>query len=237
VIARLAGLALAVQTAPALTSLAPVRSLTPRLAGLGDPAHVALTFDDGPDRRSTPAFLDALDSLGVKATFFLLGRMLERDPGLGRELVAAGHELAVHGWAHRPALIRAGMHADLGRTKDLISSATGVIPRWYRPPYGILTVSALLAARRHHLTPVLWTTWARDWTASATPESILRTLTIEPGSTILLHDSDCTSAPDSWKATLRALPAIVARTRAQGLSPGPLGEHGLIRQDPCDRVP
>jgi peptidoglycan/xylan/chitin deacetylase (PgdA/CDA1 family) len=230
-IARLAGLALTVQAAPALTSLAPIRRFTPRLAGLGDPAHVALTFDDGPDRRSTPAFLDALDSLGVQATFFLLGRMLERDPGLGRELAAAGHELAVHGWAHRPTLIRAGMHADLRRTKDLISSATGTVPRWYRPPYGVLTASALLAARRHDLTPVLWTTWARDWTASATPESILRTLTIEPGSTILLHDSDCTSAPDSWKATLQALPAIVARTRARGLTLGPLRDHGLMRQD------
>jgi peptidoglycan/xylan/chitin deacetylase (PgdA/CDA1 family) len=124
------------------------------------------------------------------------------------------------------------MHADLRRTKDLISSATGTVPRWYRPPYGILTASALLAARRHDLTPVLWTTWARDWTASATASSILRTLTIEPGGTILLHDCDCTSAPGSWKATLEALPAIVARTRAQGLTLGPLGDHGLYERAP-----
>src|ERR1700733_15633764 len=88
----LAGLAVA-QAGPGLTGLAPVRRLLfPRLAGQGDPGHVALTFDDGPDPDSTPLFLAALAEWQVRATFFLLGSMVDQTPSLAGEIVAAGHE-------------------------------------------------------------------------------------------------------------------------------------------------
>ncbi|MFE9425002.1 polysaccharide deacetylase family protein [Kitasatospora sp. NPDC006697] len=218
--------------APALTSLAPVRPLlAPRLSGPGDPGHVALTFDDGPDPASTPLFIEELAKTGTKATFFLLGRMLQKAPWLGRELVDAGHEVAVHGWHHRPLLIRRPRATieDVTRATDLIGSVTGQEPRYYRPPYGVLNASALYAARRNGLRPVLWTHWGQDWTAKATPESVLRTVTKGSlaGATLLLHDSDCTSAPLAWKSTLGALPRVLERCAEQGLTVGPLREHGL----------
>ncbi|GAA5022832.1 hypothetical protein GCM10025734_79430 [Kitasatospora paranensis] len=100
-------------------------------------------------------------------------------------------------------------------------------PRWYRPPYGVLSLAALAAARRLDLTPVLWTHWGRDWTAAATPDSVLRTLTRAPlgGGTVLLHDSDVTSAPGAWRSALGALPGLLEQCRKQGLTVGPLGEH------------
>ncbi|MCC9312130.1 polysaccharide deacetylase family protein [Kitasatospora sp. RB6PN24] len=217
---------------PALTSLGPLRPLlAPKLSGPGNPRHVALTFDDGPDRASTPLFLKELEKTGTKATFFLLGQMLSKDPGLGRELVDAGHEVAVHGWAHRPLLIR-GPRAtlnDVTRAKELIGAVTGRQPRWYRPPYGVLNASALYAARRNDLRPVLWTHWGQDWTAKATPDSVLRTITRGSlaGATLLLHDSDCTSAPQAWRSTLGALPRLLERCAEQGLTVGPLRDHGL----------
>ncbi|XNL30554.1 polysaccharide deacetylase family protein [Longispora sp. K20-0274] len=235
-------LAGAAHAAPALTAVAPLRRrMLPDLCGVGDPRHVALTFDDGPDPASTPAFLTALDELGVRATFFLLGRMLRRAPGLGRELAAAGHEVALHGWGHRCLLARgpAGTYDDLARGRDLIAEVTGRAPRWYRPPYGVLTAAALTAARRLGLTPVLWTAWGRDWTARATPASVLATVRkdLAGGGTVLLHDSDCTSAPGAWKATLGALPALVSGIRESGLAVGPLAEHGtgglFVRSLPC----
>ncbi|GAA1949179.1 polysaccharide deacetylase family protein [Kitasatospora viridis] len=217
---------------PALTSLGPVRPLlAPKLSGPGDPGHVALTFDDGPDPASTPLFLEELAKTGTKATFFLLGQMLEKAPWLGRDLVDAGHEVAVHGWAHRPLLIR-GPRAtldDVTRAKDLIASVTGQEPAYYRPPYGVLNSAALYAARRNGLRPVLWTHWGQDWTAKATPDSVLRTVTRGSlaGATLLLHDSDCTSAPQAWRSTLGALPRVLERCAEQGLKVGPLREHGL----------
>src|SRR5438477_10429247 len=89
----------AAHAGPAVTALGGVRRvLLPRLAGTGRPDHVALTFDDGPDRNSTPAFLAALDRLGWRATFFMLGDMGDRDPGLALELAAAGHAISLHGY-------------------------------------------------------------------------------------------------------------------------------------------
>ncbi|MEV4757872.1 polysaccharide deacetylase family protein [Micromonospora sp. NPDC049559] len=218
--------------APAVSTLARVRRrFLPGLTGLGAPEHVALTFDDGPDPRSTPAFLAALAAHRVTATFFLLGRMLARAPELGRELVAAGHEIALHGWGHRCLLARGprATHDDLVRGYELVTEVTGVPPRWYRPPYGVLTTPAIRTARQLGLAPVLWSAWGLDWTARATPGSVLAAVRrdLAGGGTVLLHDSDCTSAPGSWRATLGALPELIEGIRAAGLTVGPLREHAV----------
>ncbi|WP_246192536.1 polysaccharide deacetylase family protein [Kitasatospora atroaurantiaca] len=222
----------AVHLAPAVSRLAPVRRLACReLAGYGRPTHVALTFDDGPDPEGTPRFLKLLDQLDVRATFFLLGSELERSPDLGRELVARGHEVAVHGWYHRVPWRPAARRdlAELTRAADLIATVCRQPPRWYRPPYGVLTRGLRAAARQLELRPVLWTAWGREWTAGASPASVHATLLPElrAGATVLLHDSDCTSPPGSWRTALGALPRAVERCRELGLEVGPLRDHGL----------
>jgi peptidoglycan-N-acetylglucosamine deacetylase len=230
-----AGLAAAgalVQAVPTVTSLGPVRAaLWPRLTGLGDPGHVALTFDDGPDPASTPLFLEALDEAGVRATFFLLGEMVTRAPWLAREIADAGHEVALHGWAHRAhlAVSPAQTLRDLRQGKDEVASAIGRAPTWYRPPYGVATAATFSACRKLGLRPVLWSAWGRDWTAKATPESVFHTVArdLRGGGTVLLHDSDCTSKPESWRATLGALPLLLAHCAEQGWRVGPLSEHAL----------
>ncbi|GLW64896.1 polysaccharide deacetylase familiy protein [Actinomadura rubrobrunea] len=225
------GLAL-LHAGPAASWLPAVRRRLPALAGVGRAGHVALTFDDGPDPRSTPLFLDELRRLGCRATFFVLGDMLRRRPELGRRIVAEGHEIAVHGWHHRNSLLtRPGrVTAELGRTVDLVAAVTGTEPLWYRPPYGVLSAEALAGARRHGLRPVLWTAWGKDWVSTATPASVLAALApgLHGGATVLLHDSDCTSAPGSWRAALGALPGLVARCADLGLQVGPLREHGVL---------
>ncbi|MCW5251254.1 polysaccharide deacetylase family protein [Streptomyces sp. SHP 1-2] len=210
----------------------------PGLAGQGSPGHVALTFDDGPDPASTPCFLDVLDTLGVRATFFVLGENVVRHPALARELVLRGHEAAVHGWTHsrpwRPAPRRDA--EEVRRAADAVGRATGSAPRWYRPPYGILTSGRWAAARRAGLRTVLWTAWGEDWRRDATPESVRTTAAagLRGGGTLLLHDTDHASAAESWRATLGALPDIVADCRAAGLTVGSLGEHGLTEGGtPC----
>jgi peptidoglycan-N-acetylglucosamine deacetylase len=224
------------ETAPAALFVPAVRdALAPRLAGRGDPGHVALTFDDGPHPEATPRVLAVLDRYEVRATFFVLGRELARTPGLGRALVERGHEVAVHGWDHR-CLLRRGpiaVHDDLARTVDVVHRATGHRPRWVRAPYGVFTGSALLAARRLGLSPVLWTCWGFDWTRRATPTSVAATVVrgLAGGGTILLHDSDVAAAPGSWRSTLGALPHMLDHCLNQGLAVGPLGEHRPSRSE------
>ena len=234
-VAALAGLAAAglavAQAGPGLTGLGPVRrALFPGLAGEGDPGHVALTFDDGPDPEATPRFAEVLAGRGVRATFFLLGEMVERAPGLAADLVAAGHEVGVHGWEHRylPPRTPRATFADLSRATQLITTAAGVRPRLFRPPYGVLSGSALLAARRLGLVPVLWGAWGREWSTGSTPASVYASLSaqLRGGVTVLLHDSDRTSPACSWRAALGALPMLLDECDSRGLKVGPLGQHG-----------
>jgi peptidoglycan/xylan/chitin deacetylase (PgdA/CDA1 family) len=217
---------------PALTTWRGLRLwATPLLAGVGQPDHVALTFDDGPDPSSTPAILDQLDVLGWRATFFLLGPMVRRSPSLALELAARGHEVAVHGDEHRSHLRRtpSAIRDDVTRAHDSIAEATGVAPMWFRPPYGALSAGSLRAAHQLGLQTVLWTTWGRDWRAEATASTVVADVAegLRPGATVLLHDSDCTSAPQSWRSTLAALEPMADLFASRGLTVGPLGEHGL----------
>lgn len=217
---------------PAITFWPPLRrALLPGLAGIGDPGHVALTFDDGPNPKSTPLFLRELDKRGVRATFFLLGGELANCPALVREIAAAGHEIALHGWYHR-RMVWYGprrTYDEMARGRDLIRCVTGARPRWFRPPYGVLTSAAVLAARRLELTPVLWTCWGWDWSARSTPDSVYRTVTggLAGGGTVLLHDSDVAAAPEAWRSTLGALPRLLDECADRGWRVGPLGEHAV----------
>ncbi|HTW08132.1 MAG TPA: polysaccharide deacetylase family protein [Acidimicrobiales bacterium] len=228
----LAATALAVQLAPAISGVRWARNrYLPELAGVGVAGHIALTFDDGPDRASTPSFLDALDDLEWKATFFMLATMARSSPDLVAEVAKRGHEVAVHGSRHSNHLGRgpAWVSRDMLAARDLLGDLTGQAPRWVRPPYGAVSSSTLWAARRASLQTVLWTTWGRDWRARATRDSIVADVqaTLVPGATVLLHDSDCTSAPGSWKATLATLPLLSELWTSAGLRVGTLSTHGL----------
>jgi peptidoglycan-N-acetylglucosamine deacetylase len=229
--AAVAGAAVA-QAGPGLTGFGPVRRLLfPRLAGGGEPSHVALTFDDGPDPASTPQFAEVLASRGVKATFFMLGGMVERAPGLAAELAAAGHEIGVHGFEHRylPTRTPAAARSDIRRAVDVIERVTGSRPRFFRPPYGVLSGPALLITNELGLTPVLWGAWGREWTPGSTPDSVYSTLAkdLEGGVTVLLHDSGSVSPPGAWQAGLGALPLLLDHCETAGLRVGPVGEHGI----------
>ncbi|MCP2167611.1 polysaccharide deacetylase family protein [Goodfellowiella coeruleoviolacea] len=217
---------------PVAVSLRPVRmSVLPALAGIGTPGHVALTFDDGPHPGSTPAYLRLLDQHRVRATFFVLGSKLAAHPGLGRDITAAGHEIALHGWTHR-CLLRQGPAAtyrDLARGGETITEVTGQRPRWFRAPYGVFTGASLGVAALLGLRPVLWTSWGVDWTSRATGSSVLAAVTrqLVGGGTVLLHDGDASAAPGAWRATVAALPGVLDLCRRRGLSVGPLCEHAV----------
>ena len=225
---------------PSLTAVSVVRRCTPRLAGRGRSDHVALTFDDGPDAAGTPVILDILEELQVTATFFVLGQQVAGQRELARRLVDGGHEIGLHGWHHRNSLTVSprGLRASLMRALDEITDTTGVRPRFYRPPYGIASAATFWASSSLGLTPVLWDACGRDWEAGATAGSVLGGVRrdVRGGSTILLHDSDCTSAPGSWRATAGALRPLVCGLRAQGLAVGPLRDHGVGQSQPGEHL-
>lgn len=182
---------------------------------------VALTFDDGPHPEGTPAVLAELARRGARATFFLVGEQVRRQPELACEIAAAGHELALHGDRHALLLRRRVLELadDLARAAATIADATGVVPALYRPPYGVFSSGALALVRRLGYRPLLWSAWGRDWERRATPEAIARRATrrLRGGDVVLLHDSDAYSSAGSWRRTVAALPSVLEAVAALGV--------------------
>lgn len=211
---------------PALAGLGALRSLRPPL-GIADHTvngrGYGLTFDDGPHREGTPAVLDALAARGVRATFFLVGEQVARNPSLAAEIVAAGHGIGLHCDRHRNQLVLGprAVREDIMRGAARIEETTGAAIQRYRPPYGIFNAAALAMAHTNGWRPLLWTHWGRDWRARATPDSIFTTLVggdVGEGSVLLLHDADDYGAEGSWRRTAAALPRVLAELEGRGMS-------------------
>lgn len=190
---------------------------------LDRPDAAALTFDDGPDAEGTPAVLEALRDGDATAIFFLCGEQVERDPGLAAEIAAAGHTVALHGHRHRNMLrlTPATFVDDLERGLAVIEDAIGVRPALYRPPYGIFSFPGIAEVRARGLDPLLWSRWGHDWRAGRPSEAIASEATedLTGGDVLLLHDADRYSEPGCWRGTVAALPAILERIEAAGLTP------------------
>jgi len=203
--------------APFVPALARALRVPTRHAG---ERGVALTFDDGPHVDGTPAVLAALDRAGATATFFLVGEQVERNPSLAAEVVAAGHEVGLHGFRHRMHILRTprALVDDLERAIATIEDAAGVATAWYRPPFGVFSLASLDLVRSSGRRPILWSRWGRDWRTSATPESIAAEAATDlgGGDVVLLHDADHYSSPGSWRRTVAALPAVVESVAARG---------------------
>lgn len=184
------------------------------------PDRAVLTFDDGPDPDVTPALLDALAAEDVRATFFLLGEQMMRDPALAGEVRRRGHEVALHGYEHvehdlwRPGQTR----DDLARGLGTFQVATGTSPRWYRPPYGLLSEASFDACVHLGMQPVYWSAWGCDWETLA-PDRIAELVCrdLAEGDIVLLHDSARYAPRDEASPTIEAIPLIVAGARAAGL--------------------
>lgn len=156
-----------------------------------DRREFVLTYDDGPEPGGTDAILPVLAEHGATATFFVLLTRVRRYPALLRDVVEAGHEIALHGVDHQP--ISQMSYAEvLRRTVDAkreLEDAVGAPIRWFRPPYGAQSLTSFRAVKNADLTPVLWgaTAWdSREATPAQRCERAL--LNAAPGTILLCHD-------------------------------------------------
>jgi peptidoglycan/xylan/chitin deacetylase (PgdA/CDA1 family) len=216
------GAAAATWSAPAAAPHAPALAAALRIARRVDGLPgVALTFDDGPHPSGTPAVLAGLERAGARATFFLVGEQVRRDPSLAREIVAAGHAVALHGDRHhcQLRLTPRTLDDDLARVAATVADATGRAPTLYRPPYGVFSLAGLRLVRRRGWRDLLWSRWGCDWRAHTTAEAIARRASrdLSAGDVILLHDADTYSAAGSWRRTAQALPAVLEAVQRAGL--------------------
>jgi peptidoglycan/xylan/chitin deacetylase (PgdA/CDA1 family) len=124
----------------------------------------------------------------------------------------------VHGDRHRNLLrlSPSALAADLDRAQDTIGMDGAGL---HRAPYGTYSLAALHAVRSRGWQPLLWSRWGRDWRRRATPDSVTREVTrdLSDGDVLLLHDADEYGAPESWRATVAALPGVIDAIEAVGL--------------------
>jgi peptidoglycan/xylan/chitin deacetylase (PgdA/CDA1 family) len=180
---------------------------------------LGLTFDDGPDPRGTPEVLEALDAVGVSATFFVLGERVERHRELFERVRAAGHDVEVHGYEHlrHPHVTRTAVERDLDRALEVLGGAK----RW-RIPWGHLADYTREVADQRGLAIVGWSTDTHDWRGDSA-ELMLEGLELAHGGIVLAHDGISVGARrDTAAETARLVPLLVEAARAAGLAPGPL---------------
>ncbi|MBL3538433.1 polysaccharide deacetylase family protein [Aminivibrio sp.] len=172
---------------------------------------VAITFDDGPNEKLTPPLLDILDSLGVKVSFFLVGSMAEKNPGLVREIRSRGHTVANHSYSHRSCLSLSAdeLEEDILKCSAVLEALTSVPVRFFRPPGGKYDRKTVERVRKNGMKLVLWDINSRDYTG-VSPSYIANRMVRRavPGSILLFHSG--------VKATIDALPVIIDRLRKNG---------------------
>jgi len=174
---------------------------------------VALTFDDGPHATHTPAVLDRLGALGVRATFFVVGSKAEAHPSLVARMAEEGHAVGHHSWSHGlpDETSATALVAEARRTTVLLERITGRATRLCRPPNGKLTLGKLLGLWTTGQAVVLWNRDPRDYALGAV-DPLRRRLESQPltgGDIVLMHDVHAHVAP--------ALDALVERANRAGL--------------------
>jgi peptidoglycan/xylan/chitin deacetylase (PgdA/CDA1 family) len=162
----------------------------------GNPSQkqVALTFDDGPDEKSTPALLDLLREKKVKVVFFCVGKKIAANPELSARIVREGHLLENHSYAHSHLtnfFSFARLESELSQTQTVIEKTSGVAPKFFRPPMGLSNPRIFRAAKKLDLKVIGWSARGLD-TISSDPEKIVARIVrrLEPGGIILLHDGN-----------------------------------------------
>ncbi len=174
---------------------------------------VALTFDDGPHPRWTPALLDVLARHGAKATHFFVGEAAARHPDLAAAVADAGHALGSHTYSH-PSLVRlepAAAEREVAAGHDALGDLASPL---FRPPYGHYDLRVARAVRRRGLSCVAWSAHVEDWLPLGADELARRIGgALRPGAVLLLHEALHTRAPrdePDRTALLTALDEVLA---------------------------
>jgi peptidoglycan/xylan/chitin deacetylase (PgdA/CDA1 family) len=179
---------------------------------------VALTFDDGPDVKYTPAVLKLARDKGLRLTFFVVGKEAHAHPELVRQEVAEGHAVGNHTWDH-PALPGKTLADDISeieRCEDEIEAITGERPHLFRPPKGQWDGETFLAASELGYQIVLWSAAVGHHVVQQ-PEAMAQRIieTVRPGAIILAHDGDATHRLDRTRV-MKSLPLLVQGLQEKG---------------------
>lgn len=174
----------------------------------GNEKNIYLSFDDGPHPIVTPLVLDILKDHEVKASFFCVGKRVEQFPAIYQRILNDGHTIGNHSYSHPNGWkMSAGDYvADVEHASSLIHS------KLFRPPYGRMTPTQFNRLKQKYRI-VMWNVLSMDYDAAVTDEQVIKnaTLSISPGSILVMHDNDKTA-----DRMHRILPTIITGLHQAG---------------------
>jgi peptidoglycan/xylan/chitin deacetylase (PgdA/CDA1 family) len=175
-------------------------------------AVVALTFDDGPTKY-TDDILEILDNYEAKATFFLIGSRLKRYASYAKQLVAKGHSVGNHSYDHTHinAMSKEDLIKSIAKSQLAFHEYVGVLPSFYRPPYGNVTEVQEKILSKHFSHLIRWGIDPRDWDRNKSDDAIIEHILakVTAGSIIVLHEK---------KRTVRLLPQLLEALHQRGFT-------------------
>jgi peptidoglycan/xylan/chitin deacetylase (PgdA/CDA1 family) len=210
---------------------APNSRLFGPVIGRGPAEPVAyLTFDDGPNPGVTQRVLEVLEQEQVPATFFMVGKYVERYPDTALAVARAGHEIGNHTYSHIK-LHRVGPRRardEIHYAHRTIAAVTGYIPQSFRAPHGYRSPFVARATAPYGYRSFGWTfgVWDSDCPGVARIRNRVRQR-LSAGAIVLLHDGDgYVPAGERWQ-TAAALPGIIRDIRGAGYRLEPLSRLGV----------
>ena len=176
---------------------------------------IALTFDDGPGPKNTAQVLEILKKNQIKATFFMIGEMVQIFPKIAKQVVADGHVVGNHTWHHwYRRMDKATAASEINRTADIIYKTTGAKTTLFRPPGGFLKNGLADYAKSQKYAVMMWSEESGDAERHSpqVPGMVKNVLkSAKPGAIVLMHDGG-----GNRSRTVKALPQIIDSLKAQG---------------------
>lgn len=184
--------------------------------------QVAVTFDDGPDPEVTPRILDLLDQAGAQATFFCVGRRAAAHPSIVADAVARGHRVENHSFSHPNTFALLGprrLGQEIDRAQEVLASAGGRRPVYFRAPAGVRSPWLAPALARRGLALVSWTRRGFDAVDRDARRVLRRLLSgLAPRDILLLHDGSLLRSSGRPPIVLDVLPRVLAALAEAGLT-------------------
>jgi peptidoglycan/xylan/chitin deacetylase (PgdA/CDA1 family) len=193
------------------------RSLSGRILWHGNESiqEIALTFDDGPNSKATPQILDILKKNNVPATFFVLGKFIEKNKDIIKRTANEGHMIGNHTFTHASGNITdiAKIKREIEKTDALIYKYSGITGKYFRPPFGYENWRFLSEAELNDHAIILWSLDVGDWNQNKTSKDYISRIKrrTKNGTIILLHDGG-----SSREAVIDALPIIIRDLKNKG---------------------
>lgn len=174
---------------------------------------IYLTFDDGPHPVVTPWVLDTLRAHNARATFFCIGKNVERHPDVYRQVLRAGHAVGNHTYSHP----NGWQTPDDLYLQDVQKAGTLIRSTLFRPPYGRIRkrqakrLAAVLATDKVNV--VMWDVLSADFDATVKPEACEKIVLekVEAGSVVVFHDSE-----KAFRNLQYALPRLLEKFSREG---------------------